>query len=585
MQAQDAHGEPVGAAPSVRFEAHPEGYRHWRLEFPTEHGGMVARLVLDVRENEGLRPGYPLKLNSYDLGVDIELADALLRLRFEHPKVRAIVFASGKDRIFCSGANIYMLGSSAHAFKVNFCKFTNETRLALEEMSAESGIFSLAALAGTASGGGYELAIACDEIVLQDDGSSAVSFPETPLLGVLPGTGGLTRLVDKRKVRRDLADVFSTVAEGVRGKRALEWGLVDESPSKKDFDAAVRRRLEAMVARSKRRPGAAVVLEPLGESRYVSLAIDSEGESAGVLPARRPIDSEGESAGVLPARRPIDAKAHRANLTIRAPEGPEPQTPDELARAGSNAWAIRAWRELDRALLELRFNHPGVGVVAVRATGDPERVLAVDRMLAQHCEDGLVREATLLAKRVLKRLDNSAKSFFALIEPGSCFAGSLLEIALASDRAYMLDHPDEKNEIWLSPLNAGPLPMSNGLTRLQSRFLRDPELARRALEHSGPLDAQAALAAGLVTFAPDDIDWDDEVRIAFEERASLSPDALTGMEASLRYGGPETMETKIFARLTAWQNWIFQRPNAVGPRGALSLYGKPERPELDFNRT
>jgi benzoyl-CoA-dihydrodiol lyase len=553
MQAHDAHGEPVGATPPVRFEAHPEGYRHWRLEFPQEYGGKVARLVLDVRENEGLRPGYPLKLNSYDLGVDIELADALLRMRFEHPQVRAIVFASGKDRIFCSGANIYMLGSSTHAFKVNFCKFTNETRLALEEMSAESGILSLAALAGTASGGGYELAIACDEIVLQDDGSSAVSFPETPLLGVLPGTGGLTRLVDKRKVRRDLADVFSTVAEGVRGKRAVEWGLIDESASKKDFDAAVKRRLEAMTARSKRRPATAVVLEPLGEFRYVSVS--------------------------------IDAKARRADLTIRAPEGAEPQTPDELARAGSNAWAIRAWRELDRALLDLRFNHPGVSVVALRTAGDPQRVLAVDRMLAQHREDGLVREVTLLIKRVLKRLDNSAKSFFALVEPGSCFAGSLLELALAADRAYMLDHPDEKNEMWLSPLNAGPLPMSNGLTRLESRFLREPERARRALEHTGPFDAKAALAAGLVTFAPDDIDWDDEVRIAFEERASLSPDALTGMEASLRYGGPETMETKIFARLSAWQNWIFQRPNAVGARGALSLYGKPERPEFDFNRT
>jgi benzoyl-CoA-dihydrodiol lyase len=538
----------------VRFETHPDRYRHWRLELPQEHGGAVARLVLDVRENEGLRPGYPLKLNSYDLGVDIELADALQRIRFEHPAVKAVLFTSGKDRIFCSGANIYMLGSSTHGFKVNFCKFTNETRLYLEEMSAESGVQSLAALAGTASGGGYELAIACDEIALVDDGSSAVSLPEAPLLGVLPGTGGLTRLVDKRKVRRDLADAFSTVAEGVRGKRALEWGLVDEAPGKKEFEAAVKRRLDAMVARSQRRPTRGVKLEALGtERRYVALE--------------------------------LDGKAHTAALTVRAPAGDEPQTPDELARAGSNAWALRAFRELDDALLDLRFNHPEIGVVALKTSGDPEKMLAVDRMLAEHAADGLVHEVTLLMKRVLKRLDMTAKSLFALVEPGSCFAGSLLELALAADRIYMLDHPDEKNELALSPLNAGPLPMSNGLTRLQSRFLREPGRVARVLEHQGPLDTRAAVEAGLVTFAPDDIDWQDEIRIAFEERASMSPDAMTGMEASLRFGGPETMETKIFGRLTAWQNWIFQRPNAVGPRGALTLYGKPERPEFDFNRT
>jgi benzoyl-CoA-dihydrodiol lyase len=548
-------GAPDHAAHDpVRFETHPDRYRHWRLELPPEHGGAVARLVLDVRENEGLRPGYPLKLNSYDLGVDLELADALVRIRFEHPEVKALVFASGKDRIFCSGANIYMLGSSSHAFKVNFCKFTNETRLYLEEMSAETGVPSLAALAGTASGGGYELAIACDEIVLADDGSSAVSLPEAPLLGVLPGTGGLTRLVDKRKIRRDLADAFSTVAEGVRGKRALEWGLVDEAPGKKDFDAVVKRRLDAMVARSRRRTSRAVKLEPLGaERRYVSLEVDD--------------------------------KARTATLTMRAPEGAEPQTPDELAKAGSSAWVLRAWRELDDALLDLRFNRPGVGVVALKTSGDADKVLAVDAMLAKHKDDGLVREATLLVKRVLKRLDVTAKSFFALVEPGSCFAGSLLELALAADRVYMLDHPDQKVELRLSALNAGPLPMSNGLTRLQSRFLREPDRVARVLEHAGPFDTRAAVSAGLVTFAPDDIDWEDEIRIAFEERASLSPDAMTGMEASLRFGGPETMETKIFGRLTAWQNWIFQRPNAVGPRGALTLYGKPERPEFDFNRT
>ena len=540
--------------PPVRFETHPDRYRHWRLEFPAEHGGAVARLVMDVREGEGLRPGYPLKLNSYDLGVDIELADALLRVRFEHPEVKALVFTSGKDRIFCSGANIYMLGMSTHGFKVNFCKFTNETRLYLEEMSAETGVASLGALAGTASGGGYELAIACDEIALVDDGSSAVSLPEAPLLGVLPGTGGLTRLVDKRKVRRDLADAFSTVAEGVRGKRSVEWGLVDEAPAKKDFDGAVRRRLDAMVARSKRRPMKPVKLEALGtERRYVKVE--------------------------------LDPKTRSATVTVRAPDGAEPQTPDELAKAGSSAWAIRAWRELDDALLDLRFNQPGIGVIALKTSGDPEKVLAVDAMLVKHKDDGLVREVTLLMKRVMKRLDNTAKSLFALVEPGSCFAGSLFEIALAADRTFMLDDPDGKNAVRVSAMSAGPLPMSNGLTRLQSRFLREPDRVSRALEHEGAFDTKAALDAGLVTFAPDDIDWEDEVRIAFEERASLSPDAMTGMEASLRYGGPETMETKIFGRLTAWQNWIFQRPNAVGPRGALTLYGRPERPEFDFNRT
>jgi benzoyl-CoA-dihydrodiol lyase len=548
-----AHADD-SSLPPVRFETHPDRYRHWRLEFPAEYGGAVARLVMDVRENEGLRPGYPLKLNSYDLGVDIELADALLRVRFEHPEVKALVFTSGKDRIFCSGANIYMLGSSTHGFKVNFCKFTNETRLYLEEMSAETGVPSLAALAGTASGGGYELAIACDEIVLCEDGTSAVSLPEAPLLGVLPGTGGLTRLVDKRKIRRDIADVFSTVAEGVRGKRALEWALVDEAPGKKDFEAAVKRRLEAIVARSKRRPMKAVKLEPLGaDRRYVKVDLDE--------------------------------KARKATLTLRAPEGAEPPTPDELARAGSSAWAIRAWRELDDALLDLRFNHPGVSVLALQTRGDPERVLAVDAMLLAHKDDGLVREVTLLMKRVLKRLDNMAKSLFALVTPDSCFAGSMLEVALAADRIYMLDDPDGKTALHVSGLSAGSLPMGNGLTRLQSRFLREPERVGRALEHKGAMDTKTALAAGLVTFAPDDIDWDDEVRIAFEERASMSPDAMTGMEASLRYGGPETMETKIFGRLTAWQNWIFQRPNAVGPRGALTLYGRPERPEFDFNRT
>jgi benzoyl-CoA-dihydrodiol lyase len=549
------------AADPVRFEAHPDRYRHWKIELPPEHEGHVARLVLHVPEDGGVRPGYVLKLNSYDLGVDVELADALQRIRFEYPRVKAVVFSSGRDRIFSSGANIYMLGSSSHTFKVNFCKFTNETRLYLEEMSAESGIHSLAALQGTASGGGYELALACDEIVLVDDGASAVSLPEAPLLAVLPGTGGLTRLVDKRKVRRDLADVFATLAEGVRGKRALEWAIVDDAPPKAGFEGAVKRRLETMVARSTRRTFEPVLLAPLAPKRsaagtlyrYVSLALDE--------------------------------KARTAALTVRAPDGDEPKTPAELARAGSDAWVIRAFREIDDALLDLRFNHPRVGVVALKTTGEASRVLAVDAMLSANGDDGLVREATLLMRRVLKRLDMTAKSLFALIEPGSAFAGSLLELALACDRSYMKDSEEDAVAIALSPLNAGPLPMANGLTRLASRFLREPERIRRAFEAGPPIDAKAALALGLVTLIPDDLDWDDEVRVAFEERASLSPDALTGMEASLRFAGPETLETKIFGRLSAWQNWIFQRPNAVGERGALTLYGRPERPEFDWRRT
>ena len=550
----------AGAATSpVRFETHPSRYRHWDLSFPAEHGGSVARLAMNVKENGGLRPGYPLKLNSYDLGVDLELADALARIRFEHPDVKAILFASDKDRIFCSGANIYMLGSSSHAFKVNFCKFTNETRLYLEEMSAESGIASLAALNGTASGGGYELALACDEIVLQEDGSSAVSLPEAPLLGVLPGTGGLTRLVDKRKIRRDLADVFSTLAEGVRGKRALEWNLVDEAPGKSRFHAAVKTRLAAMVARSKRNAQKPLVFTPL-EAKRTDTCVEYMYVTVSLHRAER-----------------------TATLTVRAPNRTEPTSPEEMAKAGANAWAVRAFRELDDALLDLRFNQPDVGVVAVKTAGDPSSVLAVDKMLAAHGDDGLVREVTLHIKRVLKRLDVSAKSFFALVEPGSAFAGTLLELALASDRIYMLD--DQNVRVQSSVMNGGFYPMSNGLTRLQSRFLREPDRAVRVVEHDEPMDTRAALAAGLVTFAPDGIDWDDEIRIAFEERASMSPDALTGMEASLRFGGPETMETKIFGRLSAWQNWIFQRPNAVGERGALTLYGKPERPEFDFRRT
>ncbi|HEY2516838.1 MAG TPA: enoyl-CoA hydratase-related protein, partial [Polyangiaceae bacterium] len=493
--------ETTSSTEPVRFETHPDRYRHWRVDYPAEHGGAVARIAMDVKEDGGLRPGYPLKLNSYDLGVDMELADALTRIRFEHPEVKAILFTSAKDRIFCSGANIYMLGSSTHAFKVNFCKYTNETRLGLEEMSAEAGVSSLAALNGTASGGGYELAITCDEIVLVDDGNSAVSLPEAPLLGVLPGTGGLTRLVDKRKIRRDLADVFSTVAEGVRGKRAVEWNLVDESPSKAKFEEAIKRRLTAMVSRSKRKAFKAVSLPAL-EAKRSDAKVEYKFVTVDLEPALR-----------------------KATVTVRAPSSSEPQTPEALAEAGANAWAIRAFRELDDALLDLRFNQPGIGVLALKTSGDPKAVLAVDAMLAKHKDDGLVREVTLHMRRVLKRLDVSAKSLFALVDPGSCFAGSLLELALAADRIYMLDEGEVALEV--SPMNAGPLPMGNGLTRLQTRFLREPERVSRVLETAGPIATGAAVKAGLVTLAPDDIDWDDEIRIAFEERASMSPDALT----------------------------------------------------------
>jgi benzoyl-CoA-dihydrodiol lyase len=544
----------------VRFETHPDRYVHWKLDFPTEYGGKVARLAMDVKEDRGMRPGYPLKLNSYDLGVDIELADAIQRVRFEHPEVRALVVTSAKDRIFCSGANIYMLGSSTHGFKVNFCKFTNETRLYLEEMSAESGIPTLASLNGTASGGGYELAIACDDIVLADDGSSAVSFPEAPLLAVLPGTGGLTRLVDKRKIRRDLADAFSTIAEGVRGKRSVEWGLVDEAPPKAKLEEVTKRRLEALVARSTRKAFPALKLVP--------------------LEAKRSADKLEYQYVTLE----LSPKSRTAKLLMRAPTSKQPETPEELAKAGASAWAVQAFRELDDALLELRFNQPNIGVVSVETTGDAASVLAVDAMLAKHKDDGLVREVTLLMKRALKRMDLTAKSFFALVTPGSCFAGSLLELGLASDRVYMKDSEDEEITIATSPMNAGAFLMANGLSRLQTRFLKEPERVSRALEQ-GKFTTPEAVKAGLVTFAPDDIDWDDEIRIAFEERAAMSPDAMTGMEASLRFAGPETMETKIFGRLSAWQNWIFQRPNAVGERGALTLYGKPERPEFNWQRT
>jgi benzoyl-CoA-dihydrodiol lyase len=544
--------------PVVSLETSPDRYRHWKLAFE----GPVATLSMDVREDAGLSPDYRLKLNSYDLGVDIELADAIQRLRFEHPEVRAVVITSLKERIFCAGANIFMLRGSTHAWKVNFCKFTNETRLAIEDASAHSGIKFVAALNGICAGGGYELALACDEIILVDDGNSAVSLPETPLLGVLPGTGGLTRVTDKRKVRRDLADFFSTVAEGIRGKRAVEWRLVDAVYPTSQFKDRVASRARELAALSDRpADGPGVLMGPLnpavtGEAvRYSSVTLD------------------------------IDRQARTATLTVRGPQGDEPSSPGEIVRAGDRFWALRAFRELDDALLRLRLNEPLIGTVVVKTAGDMTRVLAVDQTLLAHADHWLVREIVHFIKRTLKRMDLTSRSFFALIQPGSCFAGTLFELALASDRSYMLDDPDRPNTVALSAMNGGPLKMSNGLTRLETRFLGEPARVGELVADAGALDAQEAYEAGLVTFAPDDLDWDDEVRIAVESRAAFSPDALTGMEANLRFAGPETMETKIFGRLTAWQNWIFQRPNAVGEKGALTAYGSQSRPEFDFRRT
>ncbi len=544
---------PETLAAPVRFETHPSRYVHWRLAIEAP----VAHLDLDVQEDQPLRPGYSLKTNSYDLGVDIELCDAVERLRFEHPEVRVLVIGSAKDRIFCSGANIYMLGSSTHSFKVNFCKYTNETRISIEDASEHSGLRSLAAVNGPCAGGGYELALACDEILLVDDASSAVSLPEVSLLGVLPGTGGLTRVVDKRKVRRDLADVFSSLGEGVKGKRAVQWKLVDETVPLSRFAARVAERAKALAASAPARSGPGVELRPLLAS-YQEKKTDYRHLTVEVNPESRV-----------------------AHLTVRGPEAGEPATAEAMRARGSDLWALRAFRELDDALLDLRFNRPEIGTLILLTRGDRARTLAADKALLDNRSDWFASEVLHHMKRVLKRLDLTARSLFALVDEGSCFAGSLFELALAADRSYMLAGADGPR-VALSALNLGPLPMANGISRLATRFLSGgaPEIG---LEEG--LDAEAALEAGLVTFAPDEIDWDDEVRLAIEERASLSPDALTGMEANLRFAGPETMETKIYGRLSAWQNWIFQRPNAVGERGALTVYGKPERPRFSWTRT
>ena len=541
----------------IDFETSPERYQHWKLSVD----GAVATLTMDVNEDATLFEGYKLKLNSYDLGVDIELADAVERLRFEHPSVRVVIVTSLKPRIFCAGANIYMLGTSSHAHKVNFCKFTNETRCGIEDASRNSGQRYIAALNGTASGGGYELAISCEEIYLVDDSNAAVSLPEVPLLGVLPGTGGLTRLVDKRKIRRDRADIFSTLAEGLKAKRAKEWNLIDDYfPATKFEEAIAVRAREIVESASSKGECVGIKLNPLEiavtentrEYKYVSLNCNRE--------------------------------KRFADLTMRAPETELSGYPPTVQELGDNYWPLRAFRELNDALLYLRANEPEIGLVCLRTVGEIKNVLTVDEMLYEYEDHWLMREIVLYMARVLRRLDLTAKSFFALIEPGSCFAGCLLELALAADRSYMLNHPTKPIEIATSVLNSGAFPMSNGITRLESRFLAEPEKFDAALEQE-KFDTEAAETFGLITAAPDDLDWDDEIRLAIEERTSLSPDALTGMEANLRFAGAETHDTKIFGRLTAWQNWIFQRPNAVGENGALTNYGKPTQAKFDYRRT
>jgi len=561
----------------INFQSSPEQYKHWKLNIE----GKVATLSMDVQEDITVAEGYKLKLNSYDLGVDIELADAIQRLRFEHPEVRVVVITSLKPRIFCAGANIYMLGTSSHAFKVNFCKFTNETRCAIEDDSHNSGRRYIAALNGTASGGGYELAIACDEIYLVDDGNSAVSLPEVPLLGVLPGTGGLTRLVDKRKVRRDRADVFSTLAEGLKGKRAKDWNLIDDTFPTSKFQEAIDKRVRELA-------------QGVNVTHAVSLRAvrDTEASqansmrySAGIKLNPLEVESTANSRDYKYVSLKLSREKRYADLTLRGPEADLPTTAEDIQKLGDTYWPLRAFRELDDSLLHLRVNEPEIGLVCLRTEGSIDNVLAVDRTLAANRDQWLVREIILQMARVLRRLDLTAKSFFAIVEPGSCFAGNLLELLLASDRSYMLNDPDQRVELALSELNAGALQMSNGLSRLQSRFLAEPQRADELLAHEGRFVAEDAEDAGLITFAPDDLDWEDEIRVAIEERTSLSPDALTGMEASLRFAGPETMDTKIYGRLTAWQNWIFQRPNAVGPQGALTNYGKPTQAQFDYRKT
>ena len=550
---------PEPTAALVRFDTHPQRYRHWALSFD----GAIATLAMQVDEDGGLRAGYKLKLNSYDLGVDIELYDALQRIRFEHPEVRTVVMTSARERIFCSGANIFMLGSSTHAWKVNFCKFTNETRNGIEDSSRYCGLKFLAACNGTTAGGGYELALACDEIWLVDDQSSAVSLPEVPLLGVLPGTGGLTRVTDKRKVRRDHADIFCTLVEGVRAQRAQEWKLIDGHAKTQQFADKVRERATALAAQSDR---------------------PSDAKGVQLTPLKREISASGYKYTHVDVQ--LDAKSKTATLTVHGPQAGQPRELDAIIAQGSQWWPLLAARELDDAILMLRTNHLDIGTWLLKTRGNAEDVLAMDATLSRHAQHWFVREVIGLWRRTLARLDVTSRTLFALVDQGSCFAGTLFELALAADRTYMLaTTAADAPTVALSEHNFGTFPSVAQVARIAARFYQDADLIKGARAAIGqPLDARQALQHGLVTATPDDLDWHDETRLAIEERISLSPDALTGMEANLRFGPGETLETRVFGRLSAWQNWIFIRPNAVGPAGALKVFGTGNKPEFDWNR-
>jgi benzoyl-CoA-dihydrodiol lyase len=534
---------------AVEFQTDPSRYKHWRLAFD----GPVATMTMDVAEDGGLRPGYKLKLNSYDLGVDIELHDALQRIRFEHPEIRSVVIASAKNRIFCSGANIYMLGLSSHAWKVNFCKFTNETRNGIEDSSAHSGLKFIAACNGTTAGGGYELALACDEIILIDDRSSAVSLPELPLLGVLPGTGGLTRVTDKRKVRRDHADMFCTNPDGVRGQRAKDWRLVDEVVKPQQFADHVKQRALKLAEQSNR---------PLN------------GKGIALTPLKRTVDAAGLHYQYVDVQ--CNREARTATLTVRGPESVTEDTVDKALAAGASWWPLQMARELDDAILNLRASELDLGLWIVKTAGNADVVLAIDEFILNHQDNWFIREVLGMMRRTFARIDVTSRSIYAIVEPGSCFAGTLLELALAADRVYMHDALEGATTSFLalSKMNFGPLPMVNHLSRIAARFYEDKAQLKALHNQIGKkLDPRESVDAGLVTAAPDDLDWEDEIRQAIESRASQSPDALTGLEANLRFGPAETAETRIFGRLSAWQNWIFIRPNAVGANGSLKVYG------------
>ncbi len=553
----------ANGAKYIDFQTDPSRYRHWKLAID----GEAATLTMDIDENGGLFEGYQLKLNSYDLGVDIELADAVQRLRFEHPEVKVVVIRSGKNRVFCAGANIRMLAGASHAHKVNFCKFTNETRNGLEDSSENSGQRFVCVVNGTAAGGGYELALATDHIILADDGSSSVALPEVPLLAVLPGTGGLTRVVDKRKVRRDHADFFCTTEEGIKGKRAVQWRLVDEAVPNTRLEAKIAERIRQFAAASKR---------------------NASGKGIALTPLERSIDDDGVRYGLVTVE--IDRGSRIATISIKAPDAPAPSDIDGLLAQGAAFWPLRLARELDDAILHLRLNELEIAMLVFKSHGERDHVLAHDAFIEANKAHWLVNEIRHYWKRVLKRIDVTSRTLVTLVEPGSCFAGTLAELVFIADRSYMLIGSREGDNrpppaIELTELNFGAYPMSNGLTRLASRHQADPSELNRARENIGAaIEAEQAERLGLVTFALDDIDWDDEIRVFFEERASFSPDSLTGMEANLRFVGPETMESKIFARLTAWQNWIFQRPNAVGDEGALKRYGSGQKPRFDMTR-